>query len=160
MREVIAVCRSRHSARDRVAQVLDRYLWRIGDRTWRGKASNACLDRMARELRKRASRATAVSIQEIRSSTESRMPLIRVGSRAMFSEDGLSPVASHPSAFARGGCQSSSAGNCIPLLGRQSILAGSQRGDAVERWSYRAFRPRRVLGNSGLACNLAGRVVR
>lgn len=101
MREVIAVCRSRKTARDRVAQVLDRYLWRIGDRTWRGKASNACLDRMARELRVRASRATAVSIQEVRSSSESRMPLIRVGSRAMFSEDGLAPVASHPSAFAR-----------------------------------------------------------
>lgn len=101
MREVIAVCRSRKTARDRVAQVLDRYLWRIGDRTWRGKASNACLDRIARELRARASRATAVSIQEVRSSTESRMPLIRVGSRAMFSEDGLAPVASHQSAFAR-----------------------------------------------------------
>lgn len=101
MREVIAVCRSRKKARYHVAQVLDRYLWRIGDRTWRGKASNACLDRMARELRARASRATAVSIQEVRSSTESRMPLIRIGSRAMFSEDGLAPVASHPSAFAR-----------------------------------------------------------
>jgi CRISPR-associated endonuclease/helicase Cas3 len=101
MREVIAVCRSRKKARDHVAQVLDRYLWRIGDRTWRGKASNACLDRMARELRARASRATAVSIQEVRSSTESRMPLIRIGSRAMFSEDGLAPVASHPSAFTR-----------------------------------------------------------
>ncbi|WP_313137803.1 hypothetical protein [Paracoccus jeotgali] len=29
------------------------------------------------------------------------MPLIRIGSRAMFSEDGLAPVASHPSTFAR-----------------------------------------------------------
>lgn len=101
MREVIAVCRSRKKARNRVARVLDRYLWRIGDRTWRGKASNACLDRMARELRARANRATAVSIQEIRSSAESRMPLIRIGSRAMFSEGGLAPVASHPSAWVR-----------------------------------------------------------
>lgn len=101
MREVIAICRSRKKARVHVAQVLDRYLWRIGDRTWRGKASNACLDRIARELRARASRATAVSIQEVRSSTESRMPMIRVGSRAMFSEDGLAPVASNPSDFAR-----------------------------------------------------------
>lgn len=99
MREVIAVCRSRKASRDHVARVLDRYLWRIGDRTWRGKASNACLDRMARELRKRASRATAVSIQEIRSSVESRMPMIRIGSRSMFSETGLAPVSSHPSAF-------------------------------------------------------------
>lgn len=101
MREVIAVCRSRKKARKHVAQVLDRYLWRVGDRTWRGKASNACLERMSRELRKKASRATAVSIQEIRSSTESRMPLIRIGSRAMFSQEGLAPVSSHPSAFAR-----------------------------------------------------------
>jgi CRISPR-associated endonuclease/helicase Cas3 len=101
MREIIAVCRSRKLARDRVAQVLDRYFWRIGDRTWRGKASNACLDRVARELRAKASRATAVSIQEIRSSAESRMPLIRVGSRAAFSEEGIAPVASHPSAAAR-----------------------------------------------------------
>ncbi|WP_366934959.1 hypothetical protein [Marivita sp.] len=101
MREVIVVCRSRKASRDHVARVLDRYLWRIGDRTWRGKASNACLDRMARELRKKASRATAVSIQEVRSSVESRMPLIRIGSRSMFSEDGLVPVSSHPSAFIR-----------------------------------------------------------
>ncbi|MEE3499899.1 hypothetical protein [Acidiphilium acidophilum] len=101
MREVIAVCRSRKTARDRVAQVLDRYLWRIGDRTWRGKASNACLDRIARELRVKANRATAVSIQEVRSSTESRMPLIWVGSRSMFSDEGLAPVASHPADFTR-----------------------------------------------------------
>jgi CRISPR-associated endonuclease/helicase Cas3 len=101
MREVIAVCRSRKGARDRVATVLDRYFWRIGDRTWRGKASNACLDRVARELRSTASRATAVSIQEVRSSTESRMPMICVGSMSSFSEEGLAPVASHPSAAAR-----------------------------------------------------------
>lgn len=101
MREVIAVCRSRKIARERVASVLDRYFWRIGDRTWRGKASNACLDRVARELRKHATRATAVSIQEVRSSVESRMPLIRVGSRSMFSEDGLAPVSAHPSAYLR-----------------------------------------------------------
>jgi CRISPR-associated endonuclease/helicase Cas3 len=101
MREVIAVCRSRKKARNYVAQVLDRYLWRIGDRTWRGKASNACLDRMAKELRSRANRATAISIQEIRSSVESRMPLIRIGSRAMFSDNGLTPVSSHPSEFVR-----------------------------------------------------------
>jgi len=101
MREIIAVCRSRKAARDRVATVLDRYFWRIGDRTWRGKASNACLDRVARELRKKASRATAVSIQEIRSSSESRMPLIRIGSKAAFSEEGVAPVASHPSEGAR-----------------------------------------------------------
>ncbi|MEI4471072.1 hypothetical protein [Frigidibacter sp. MR17.24] len=97
MREVIAICRSRKSASDRVARVLDRYLWRVGDRTWRGKASNTCLDRMARELRARASRATAVSIQEIRSTAESRMPLIRIGSRVAFYAEGFAPIATHAS---------------------------------------------------------------
>ena len=97
MREIIAICRSGKKSRLRTAQVLDRYFWRIGDRTWRGKATNACLDRVARELRKRATRNTAVAIHEIRSSIESRMPLIRIGSAAAFSDAGLVPVSSHPS---------------------------------------------------------------
>ena len=102
MREIIAVCRSEKKSRDRVARVLDRYFWRIGDRTWRGKATNACLDRVARELRKRATRNTAVVLHEIRSSSESRKPLIRVGSRHAFSEEGVVPVSSHPADFKRG----------------------------------------------------------
>lgn len=101
MREIIAVCRSEKQARERVARVLDRYFWRIGDRTWRGKATNACLDRVSRELRKRATRNTAVVIHEIRSSAESRRPLIRIGSRHAFSDEGLVPVASHPADFNR-----------------------------------------------------------
>lgn len=101
MREIIAICRSEKRSRDRVAQVLDRYFWRIGDRTWRGKATNACLDRVARELRKRATRNTAVVLHEIRSSVESRKPLIRIGSRFAFSEEGLVPVSSHPSSYGR-----------------------------------------------------------
>ncbi len=101
MREIIAVCRSGKKSRDRVAEVLDRYFWRIGDRTWRGRATNACLDRAARELRSRATRNTAVTIQEIRSSRESRTPLIWIGARSAFSDDGLVPVASHPAAFRR-----------------------------------------------------------
>lgn len=96
MREVIAVCRSGKKSRLRTAKVLDRYFWRIGDRTWRGKATNACLDRVARELRKGTTRNTAVAIHEIRSGHESRIPLIRIGSKAAFSEEGLVPVASHP----------------------------------------------------------------
>lgn len=101
MREIIAVCRSEKLARERVARVLDRYFWRIGDRTWRGKATNACLDRVSRELRKRATRNTAVVIHEIRSSAESRKPIIRIGSRLAFSDGGLVPVASHPADFRR-----------------------------------------------------------
>lgn len=97
MREIIAVCRSGKKSRLRTAQVLDRYFWRIGDRTWRGKATNACLDRMASELRKRATRNTAVVVHEIRSSMESRMPLIRIGASSSFSDEGIVPVSSHPS---------------------------------------------------------------
>jgi CRISPR-associated endonuclease/helicase Cas3 len=92
MREIIAVCRSSKRSRVRVAAVLDRYFWRIGDRTWRGRASNACLDRVARELRADAKRNTAVVIHEIRSARESRVPIVRIGSRAAFSEDGVVPV--------------------------------------------------------------------
>ena len=101
MREIIAVCRSEKKARERVARILDRYFWRIGDRTWRGKATNACLDRVSRELRKAATRNTAVVIHEIRSAASSRKPLIRIGARHAFSEEGVVPVATHPAAFAR-----------------------------------------------------------
>lgn len=99
MREIIAVCRSEKKSRDRVARVLDRYFWRIGDRTWRGKATNACLDRVAKELRKRATRNTAVVLHEIRSSSESRIPIIRIGSRHAFSDEGVVSVSSHPADF-------------------------------------------------------------
>jgi len=102
MREVIAVCRSEKASRGRVARVLDRYFWRIGDRTWRGKATNACLDRVSKELRKRATRNTAVVVHEVRSSSESRKPIIRIGSRHAFSDDGVVPVSSHPADFRRG----------------------------------------------------------
>ncbi|MEH6786874.1 MAG: hypothetical protein V7673_06070 [Paracoccus sp. (in: a-proteobacteria)] len=91
MREVVAVCRSTGAARTRVARVLDRYLWRIGDRTWRGPASNACLARISHDLKHRASRATAVAIHGFARS-ESEL-LLRVGSRKRFSENGLAPVA-------------------------------------------------------------------
>lgn len=101
MREIIAVCRSEKNSRERVARVLDRYFWRIGDRTWRGKATNACLERVAKELRKRATRNTAVVLHEIRSSSESRRPIIRIGSGHSFSEEGVVPVSSHPADFKR-----------------------------------------------------------
>jgi len=96
MREIIAVCRSAKKARPKVAQILDRYFWRIGDRTWRGKATNACLDRVTRELRKEATRNTAVVLHEIRSAHESRVPLVRIGAKHAFSETGIAPVASRP----------------------------------------------------------------
>jgi len=101
MREVIAVCRSSKRARDRVARVLDRYFWRIGDRTWRGKASNSCLDRVSRELRRKATRNTAVVIHEIRSAHESRVPIVRIGARHAFSDTGIAPIAARPALLAK-----------------------------------------------------------
>ena len=101
MREIIAVCRSSKRARDRVARVLDRYFWRIGDRTWRGKASNACLDRVSRELRGKATRNTAVVIHEIRSAHESRVPIVRIGARYSFSNTGIAPIAARPAQLAK-----------------------------------------------------------
>ncbi|WP_376871230.1 hypothetical protein [Albirhodobacter sp. R86504] len=106
MREIIAVCRSEKRARDHVARVLDRYFWRIGDRTWRGKATNACLDRVAKELRKRATRNTAVVVHEIRSTAESRKPIIRIGARHAFSTEGVVPVATHPAEHRAGAARS------------------------------------------------------
>ena len=99
MREIIAVSPSEKKARERVARVLDRYLWRIGDQTWRGKATNACLDRLARELRHKATRNTAVTIYEVRSAAASRIPIIRIGARHAFSPEGYAPVSSSPAAF-------------------------------------------------------------
>lgn len=95
MREVIAVCRSSKRSRVRVAAVLDCYFWRIGDRTWRGRASNACLGRVSRELRAEAKRNTAVVIHEIRSARESRVPIVRIGSQTAFSPEGVVPIATH-----------------------------------------------------------------
>ncbi|SFQ69162.1 CRISPR-associated endonuclease/helicase Cas3 [Roseivivax halotolerans] len=101
MREIIAVCRSTKKARPKVAKVLDRYFWRIGDRTWRGKATNACLDRVSRELRKEATRNTAVVLHEIRSAHESRVPIVRIGARHAFSETGIAPIAYRPAQVAQ-----------------------------------------------------------
>lgn len=96
MREVIVICQSQKKSRVKVAKVLDRYFWRIGARTWRGKATNACLDRVSRELRAQATRNTAVTIHEIRSAHESRIPLVRIGSKSAFSDEGLVSVSSQP----------------------------------------------------------------
>ncbi|MDO8985951.1 HD domain-containing protein [Cypionkella sp.] len=116
MREIIAVCRSEKRARDHVARVLDRYFWRIGDRTWRGKATNACLDRVAKELRKRATRNTAVVVHEIRSSAESRKPIIRIGARNAFSEEGVVPVSSHPAEVRETAARSQAARSSVAVV--------------------------------------------
>lgn len=122
MREIIAVCRSEKRARDHVAQVLDRYFWRIGDRTWRGKATNACLDRVAKELRKRATRNTAVVVHEIRSAAESRKPIIRIGARHAFSTEGVVPVASHPARHRAGAARSQAEGSSVAALAISALF--------------------------------------
>lgn len=79
MREVIAVCQSGQKSTELTAQVLDRYFRRNGDRSWHGKASNACLDRVARELGARATRNTSVSVSAIHCDQESRSELFQIG---------------------------------------------------------------------------------
>lgn len=129
MREVVAVCRSTGSARTRVTRVLDRYLWRIGDRTWRGPASNACLARISKELKAGASRATAVAIHGFARS-EAEL-LLRVGSRSRFGETGLAPVAvrgGHGGAVKDGDARMSTARACLRIaammhdLGKATVL--------------------------------------
>lgn len=122
MREVIAVCRSEKRARDHVARVLDRYFWRIGDRTWRGKATNACLDRVAKELRKRATRNTAVVVHEIRRAAESRKPIIRIGARHAFSPEGVVPVATHPAEHRAGAARSQAERSSVATLAISALF--------------------------------------
>lgn len=95
MREVIAVCRSTGKSRKRTALVLDRYLVRIGDRTWRGHASNQCLERISGDLKRRATRATAVTVHGFGKSQDASRILFRVGSRSRFDENGQAPIATH-----------------------------------------------------------------
>jgi CRISPR-associated endonuclease/helicase Cas3 len=101
MREVMAVCRSTGKSRKRVALVLDRYLMRIGDRTWRGYASNQCLDRISSDLRACATRATAVSVHGFGKSDMPERVLFQVGRRSRFGEPGQAPIATHGRGMSR-----------------------------------------------------------
>ncbi|WP_411839800.1 HD domain-containing protein [Paracoccus sp. ME4] len=100
MREVIAVCRSSGKSRKRVERALDRYLFRVGDRTWRGRASNACLERIAKDLKRHATRSTAVAIHGFQASRDERL-LFRVGAASKFGQDGLAPIATSKAAARR-----------------------------------------------------------
>lgn len=93
MRQVIVVCRSAKRARTEVASVLDSYFHRIGDRTWRGKASNECISRVSHQLKKVASRYMAVAMYEERPDYLSQSPLFVIGSKSMFGDRGSVPVA-------------------------------------------------------------------
>ncbi len=99
-RRIMAVCRSSKKMRPKVAAALDRYLWRVGDRTWVGYASTECLERIVADLRRGASRNAAVAIYEQSARVESRRPVLVVGSRTRFSSDGLSPIMTRTAAIA------------------------------------------------------------
>lgn len=90
--QVIAVCRSRKRMRAKTAQVLDRYLFRLGDRTWRGRASGECLKRISQELRANASRNMAVALYKEGGKSSDQRPLFIVGSRSRLSRTGLCPI--------------------------------------------------------------------
>ncbi len=167
MRQIIAVCRSEKRSRVRVAKVLDRYFWRIGYRTWRGKATNACLDRAAHELRKKATRNTAVVIYEIRSSSESRKPLIRIGSKLAFSDEGLVPISSHPAAFSnrQGRCQTELSGIAIigiaalfHDLGKATNLFQNKLRNALTKNEPKADAVRHELISAAVWDNLFGSI--
>lgn len=115
MREVVVVSQCRKKSLVRSRRILDRYFFRVGERTWRGRASNACLERVAGELREFATKATAVAIHEVKESRRVMTPLIVVGRRSAFLENGTVPTSSspssHPDAQAPG------------LLAHRSILA-------------------------------------
>lgn len=91
--DVVAVCRSQKRMRSKVVSVLDRYLYRIGDRTWRGRASMECLKRISKDLKKHASRNMAVALYRDGAKEAHRRPLFIVGSRSRFAADGKCPVA-------------------------------------------------------------------
>ncbi len=100
--EVIAVCRSKKKMRPKAAAILDRYLFRIGDRTWKGRASTACLRRISNELKAIASRNLAVSVHRARSASTLEAPLFVVGSKSRFSPSGVVPISIRRSGHKRG----------------------------------------------------------
>ena len=90
--EVIAICRSKKKMRRKAAAILDRYLFRIGDRTWKGRASKACLKRISDDLKSIASRNLAVAVHHARSKSTLEAPIFVVGSKSRFSPSGVVPI--------------------------------------------------------------------
>lgn len=87
MRTILCTCHSKGAAKARSAFTLDRYLDRIDHETWGGIASNACLDRMTRELRKRATAQTAVTVHTVTARGTTEIPLITIGARNHFLQE-------------------------------------------------------------------------
>lgn len=96
MKSITCTSESYGRAHANTAAVIDKYLPRTGKRTWEGKASNACLDRLTRELRASATRATAVSMSQAKLD----QPLITIGSRRQLGSEETTPSTSpHLSSF-------------------------------------------------------------
>lgn len=64
MREIVVVDESIKKSKKNARQVLDKYLFRIGANSWRGKASNQCIENISKELRKTTSRGTSVTCHD------------------------------------------------------------------------------------------------
>jgi CRISPR-associated endonuclease/helicase Cas3 len=90
--EIIAICRSKKKMRRKAAAILDRYLFRIGDRTWKGRASTACLKRLSDDLKSIASRNLAVAVHHARSKSTLEAPIFIIGSKSRFSPSGVVPI--------------------------------------------------------------------
>jgi CRISPR-associated endonuclease/helicase Cas3 len=90
--EITVVCRSRKKMRNKSAAILDRYLFRIGDRTWRGRASFECLRRISTDRKKSASRNMSVAVYRAGAKSQHQRPLFIVGSKQRFSPEGHCPI--------------------------------------------------------------------
>ena len=108
-----------------------------------------------------------MTIHEIRSAHESRIPLIRIGSRSAFSAEGLVPVASHPSAVRRGadGTRADICGGAVVRIAdlfhdlgkatrlfqcklRRSLKGGMPEADAVRHELHSAAVWDELFGNT------------
>lgn len=99
--EVVAICRSQKKMRPKAAAILDRYLFRIGDRTWKGRASTACLKRISTDLKAIASRNLAVAVHRARTASTLEAPIFVVGSKSRFSPTGMVPISVQSSGRSR-----------------------------------------------------------
>lgn len=90
---VVLVCASEKKAIGRTAVVLDAYAMRCGERTWITPITDEGLAELRAQLRRTASRATAVACY--RNDGRSRMRLLwTVGRARVFGADGRFPIAS------------------------------------------------------------------
>jgi CRISPR-associated endonuclease/helicase Cas3 len=88
---VTFVSQCQKNALDKTRMVLDTFASRIGDKTWQTVITNEGLNSVKRQLRKTASKNTAVACHWIRGHSRSELIWI-VGNRNKFNQEGLVPV--------------------------------------------------------------------